>query len=186
MFLLWCGDVLPKVYIFVPRLVSGTGRGFGSAPQQKHTRWQQYLDFEMTIRVIIILTLVSTSLVAFGQKLDSVSIDLKRLTDLNFFKKYSFYDDSTTKKDIEVTKLIWSLGQVREINEGLRNKGVKTLTRIDERPTEENPYYIVGHYQLPTRDHVTRMAFYRVDSLLTAIDYQDIKDFSQDKWNKIR
>ena len=38
MFLLWCGDVLPKVYIFVPRLVSGTGRGFGSAPQQKHTR----------------------------------------------------------------------------------------------------------------------------------------------------
>jgi hypothetical protein len=39
MFLLWCGDVLPKVYIFVPRLVSGTGRGFGSAPQQKHTRY---------------------------------------------------------------------------------------------------------------------------------------------------
>jgi hypothetical protein len=41
MFLLWCGDVLPKVYIFVPRLVSGTGRGFGSAPQQKHTRYPQ-------------------------------------------------------------------------------------------------------------------------------------------------
>ena len=38
MFLLWCGDVLPKVYIFVPRLVSGTGRGFGSAPHQKHKR----------------------------------------------------------------------------------------------------------------------------------------------------
>jgi hypothetical protein len=32
---------LPKVYIFVPRLVSGTGRGFGSAPQQKHTRCVQ-------------------------------------------------------------------------------------------------------------------------------------------------
>jgi hypothetical protein len=43
MFLLWCGDVLPKVYIFVPRLVSGTGRGFGSAPQQKHTRCVQAL-----------------------------------------------------------------------------------------------------------------------------------------------
>ncbi len=41
MFLPWCGDVLPKVCIFVPRLVSGTGRGFGSAPQQKHTRWLQ-------------------------------------------------------------------------------------------------------------------------------------------------
>jgi hypothetical protein len=42
MFLLWCGDVFPKVYIFVPRLVSGTGRGFGSAPQQKHTRYGQF------------------------------------------------------------------------------------------------------------------------------------------------
>jgi hypothetical protein len=42
MFLLWCGDVLPKVYIFVPRLVSGTGRGFGSAPQQKHTRYRAF------------------------------------------------------------------------------------------------------------------------------------------------
>ena len=41
MFLLWCGDVLPKVYIFVQRLVSGTGRGFGTAPQQKHTRCAQ-------------------------------------------------------------------------------------------------------------------------------------------------
>jgi len=38
MFLLWCGDVSPKVYIFVQRLVSGTGRSFGSAPQQKHKR----------------------------------------------------------------------------------------------------------------------------------------------------
>jgi len=44
MFLLWCGDVLPKVYIFVQRLVSGTGRGFGSAPQQKHQRWRQFTD----------------------------------------------------------------------------------------------------------------------------------------------
>jgi hypothetical protein len=41
MFLQWCGDVLPKVYIFVQRLVSGTGRGFGSAPLKKHKRWQQ-------------------------------------------------------------------------------------------------------------------------------------------------
>jgi hypothetical protein len=30
--------VLPKVYIFVQRLVSGTGRGFGSAPLKKHKR----------------------------------------------------------------------------------------------------------------------------------------------------
>jgi len=38
MFLQWCGDVLPKVYIFVQRFVSGTGRGFGSAPLKKHKR----------------------------------------------------------------------------------------------------------------------------------------------------
>ncbi|MCE2896317.1 MAG: hypothetical protein LW721_17930 [Flammeovirgaceae bacterium] len=41
MFLQWCGDVLPKVYIFVQRLVSGTGRGFGSAPLKKHKRYGQ-------------------------------------------------------------------------------------------------------------------------------------------------
>jgi hypothetical protein len=45
MFLQWCGDVLPKVYIFVQRLVSGTGRGFGSAPLKKHKRCGQlFLD----------------------------------------------------------------------------------------------------------------------------------------------
>jgi hypothetical protein len=41
MFLQWCGDVLPKVYIFVQRLVSGTGRGFASAPLKKHKRCAQ-------------------------------------------------------------------------------------------------------------------------------------------------
>jgi hypothetical protein len=147
--------------------------------------WQLYLNFQMTIRIIILSTLVLISLVASGQEPDSVSIDLKRLTDLNFFKKYSFYDDSTTETDMKVTKLIWSLKQVREINKGLRHKGVQTLTRIDIRPTNEFPYYLVGHYQLPTKDHITRMAYYRVDPLLTRIDYQDMKDFVQDKWKKI-
>jgi hypothetical protein len=41
MFLQWCGEVLPKVYIFVQRFVSGTGRGFGSAPLKKHKRCGQ-------------------------------------------------------------------------------------------------------------------------------------------------
>jgi hypothetical protein len=41
MFLQWCGDVLPKVHIFVQRLVSGTGRGFESAPLKKHKRCAQ-------------------------------------------------------------------------------------------------------------------------------------------------
>jgi hypothetical protein len=42
MFLQWCGEVSSKVYIFVQRLVSGTGRGFGSAPLQKHKRYGQF------------------------------------------------------------------------------------------------------------------------------------------------
>jgi hypothetical protein len=41
MFLQWCGDVLPKVYIFAQRFVSGTGRGFASAPLKKHKRYAQ-------------------------------------------------------------------------------------------------------------------------------------------------
>jgi hypothetical protein len=44
MFLQWCGEVLPKVYIFVQRLVSGTGRGFETAPLRKHKRYKQLLD----------------------------------------------------------------------------------------------------------------------------------------------
>ena len=44
MFLQWCGDVLPKVYIFVQRFVSGTGRGFASAPLKKHKRYSQWPD----------------------------------------------------------------------------------------------------------------------------------------------
>jgi hypothetical protein len=38
MFLQWCGEVLSKVYIFIQRFVSGTGRGFESAPLKKHKR----------------------------------------------------------------------------------------------------------------------------------------------------
>jgi hypothetical protein len=44
MFLQWCGDVLPKVYIFVQRLVSGTGRGFASAPLKKHKRYGAFFE----------------------------------------------------------------------------------------------------------------------------------------------
>ncbi len=140
----------------------------------------------MTKRTFIISTLILTNLAASGQTLDSVTIDLNHLTGLNFFQKYSFYDASPTKSDIEVTKLIWSLKQVREVNEELRHKGLQTLTRIDERPTKQNPYYIVGHYQFPTKGHVVRIAFYRVDFLLKAIEYQDINDFAQNKWNTVR
>jgi len=38
MFLQWCRDELGLSFIFVQRLVSGTGRGFEKAPLQKHKR----------------------------------------------------------------------------------------------------------------------------------------------------
>ncbi len=140
----------------------------------------------MVIKTVFITTLFWTSLTTWAQTVDSAALDLRQLTDLEFFKKYSFFDNTTTKEDIQVTKLVWSLGQLREIDNGLRLKGVPTMTRIDERPTKENPYYIVGHYQLPTEDHLTRMSFYRVDMLKQTIDYQDMDDFLKDKWKRVK
>ncbi len=43
MFLQWCRDELVLSFIFVQRLVSGTGRGFGSALLQKHQRYATLL-----------------------------------------------------------------------------------------------------------------------------------------------
>jgi hypothetical protein len=44
MFLQWCGEVLLKVLSSFYVLVSGTGRGFGSAPLRKHKRWASCLS----------------------------------------------------------------------------------------------------------------------------------------------
>jgi hypothetical protein len=41
MFAQWCGDVLLKVLSSFHVLVSGTGRGFETAPLRKHKRWWQ-------------------------------------------------------------------------------------------------------------------------------------------------
>jgi len=40
MFAQWWGDVQVQSVIFVQRFVSGTGRGFGKAPLQKHKRFR--------------------------------------------------------------------------------------------------------------------------------------------------
>jgi hypothetical protein len=152
----------------------------------KPNRWLQCRIRKMILRTTFILTLFFASLTTFGQGIDSVSVDLKRLTDLDFFSKYSFYDNSINQQDIKITKLIWSLDQVRKTNSSLRQKGISTVTRIDERPTEANRYYVVGHYQLPTSDHLTRMSFYRVDTLQKTIDYQNLDDFAKDRWKRIK
>lgn len=142
---------------------------------------------KMISRTTFILISIFTSLTAWAQDVDSATLDLKVLSDLDFFKKYSVYDTtSITLEDIKVTKVIWSLRQVREIDKYLRQKGVPTLTWIVERPTKENKFYIIGHYQLPTKDHMTRMSFYRVDTLQNKIDYQSMDDFINDKWKRLK
>lgn len=143
----------------------------------------------MTSRTTLIPTLIFISVSAWGQGIDSASIDLKRLTDLDFFKKYSVVADNTSsiaKQDVKITKLIWSLRQVREVDRSLRQKGVPTVTMIVEQPTKENKFYLIGHYQLPTKDHMARMSYYRVDTLQNKIEYQNMDDFLDDKWKKVR
>lgn len=143
----------------------------------------------MISRTTLILILVFTKLTVWGQGIDSASIDLKRLTDLAFFKKYSLVPNNNSpvsKQDLKITKLIWSLGQVRETDRYFRQEGVSTVTMIVERPTTENKFYVIGHYQLPTKDHMARMSFYRVDTLKNKIDYQNLDDFLTNKWTKVR
>jgi hypothetical protein len=120
-----------------------------------------------------------------GQRIDSAQMDLKRLSGIDFFKKYSIYNHTTSEEDVKVTKLVWSLGQLRTVDKYLRDKGVRTFTRIDERPSTASRYYIIGHYQLPTPDHLARMSFYRVDVTNNTIDYQSLDDFVDDKWKKL-
>ena len=134
---------------------------------------------------IFTFILILTRLPLHEQDIDSVQGDLKKLSDIDFFKKYSFYDKTISKEDIKVTKLIWSLKQLREVDASLRQKGVQTFTIIANRPSKENPHYIIGHYQLPTPDHLVRMSYYRLNILNKKIDYQDLDDFIKDKWKRV-
>ena len=93
----------------------------------------------MILKATLISAIILASLTTSGQAVDSVSLDFNKLSDLDFFKKYSFYDSSITNEDIQVTRLVWSLEQLRKINKSLRQKGVRSFTIIDERPTKENP-----------------------------------------------
>lgn len=120
-----------------------------------------------------------------GQHLDSVQLDLKNLSGIEFFKKYSFSDDTPSIEDINVTKLVWSLHHLRKVDESLRQNGVKTGTIIENRPSKENHYYIIGHYQLPTPDHMFRLSFYKVKIPSNTVDYQSWVDIIKNKWKRI-
>src|SRR4051812_8281831 len=96
-------------------------------------------------RTIVTFAFLMMCLTLRGQHLDSVQLDLKHLSGIEFCKKYSLYDDTISSEDIKATKLIWSLHHIQRIDESLRQKGVKTVTIIDNRPSKENRYYILGH-----------------------------------------
>lgn len=113
---------------------------------------------------IVFLSLFSiTSLVTYGQKADPVQKDLRDLSGINFCKKYSFYDVSTSANDVRVTKILWNVRAIRTVDYSLREKGIPTFTQIGQCPSKGNPYYLLGHYQQPTPDHLARMSFYKID-----------------------
>jgi hypothetical protein len=64
MFAQWCGDVLLKVLSSFHVLVSGTGRGFETAPLRKHKRCGQLNFDDMRIALIIFFQLTTLSLSA--------------------------------------------------------------------------------------------------------------------------
>jgi hypothetical protein len=134
--------------------------------------------------IFLTMSLIVACFALRGQD-SSAKSDLKNLSGIEFFKKYSFYDKTISSEDIRVTKLVWSLEQVSSIDKALRQNGVRTFTRIDDKPSKENPYYIIGHYQQPTPDHLARMSYYRVNILEKTIDYQSLDDFVIDKWSRI-
>ena len=56
----------------------------------------------------------------------------------------------------------------------------------DEGPTKDKPYYIIGYFQLPTPDHLTRISYYRVDANQKTVDYQNARDhLFKDNWKRI-
>lgn len=127
-----------------------------------------------------------TCLTLRGQHSDPVELDLKHLSNVDFFKKYSFYDNTASGEDMKVIKLIWSLPHLRRVDESLRQKGIKTVTVINNRPSKKNPYYIIAHYQLlPATDHMFRMSFYRIQISTNTIDYQSLGNFVKDKWERV-
>lgn len=125
------------------------------------------------------------ALAALGQDKDSIDFDLKSSSDIDFYKKYSFEEYFSSKTDLTITKLVWSTKHLRGIDKGLRIKGVKTFTIIDQRPSKDNKYYIIGHYQLPTNDHLFRMSSYRLDVRSGTIEYQGWGDLAEDRWTKV-
>ena len=126
-----------------------------------------------------------TSLATHGQNMDPVQTDLRDLSGIDFFKKYSFYDDGTSANDISVTKLLWNERAIRTVNNSLRRKGISTFTQIEQRPSKGNSYYIIGHYQQPTSDHLARMSFYKIDMRKQTIYLQNLNDFWENKWRRI-
>jgi len=126
-------------------------------------------------------------LAVFGQELkkDPIDIDLENLTDIDFYKKYSFEKAFSSKTDLIMTRRVWSTKHLRKADKEIRTKDVKTFTVVEQKPSKGNTYYIIGYYQLPTDDHLMRMSFYRLDIKNGTIEYQALGDLTEDKWTKV-
>jgi hypothetical protein len=134
---------------------------------------------------LLLISFTTWAFAASAQSVDSVQLDLEQLSDDAFFKKYSVHDSLLNKDDIAITKTIWSLSHFQKINTYLSTQGVPTLTWIIEKPSQSNPYYLIGLYQLPTPLMLRRMGYYRIHNKNKTIDYQDLDHFIEDKWIRI-
>lgn len=138
------------------------------------------------LKISLVIVLILFHLSSHSQEPDSVELDLARLDDVDFYKNYSIlHGDSISTEDILVTKKIWSNQHVRNIDMQLRQQGVRTFTMIIERPSNKNQFYVIGHYQLPTPDHLARMSYYRINVLTSEIEFQDLDDFIRGEWKKV-
>lgn len=138
------------------------------------------------MRTTVILLVIVAMVESRAQVFDPVLHDLHTLSGLQFCEKYSIEPDGTSfsEEDVAVTKLIWSLSDIRSVDRELRGKGTPTVTMIVSRPGGNSQYYVVGHYQARHGVFV-RMSFYRIHESTRKIQFQSLDNFINDEWRPV-
>lgn len=139
-----------------------------------------------TVKLISLLVLIIGKVTQQSAIAQDLALDLRRLSEKEFFRKYSIRDSAHTSKDERITKLIWSLPKTKELYFALKKKGVSTYTAMEEYPSSQQKFFIIGFYQLATEEHAFRMASYRIDSLFQHIHFQSWENAAIGTWEKLK
>ncbi|HEY0652264.1 MAG TPA: hypothetical protein VGD65_04010, partial [Chryseosolibacter sp.] len=101
-------------------------------------------------------------------EVDTVQRDHELLPDVEFFLKYSIGTVSPGAEDVRVTKYLWGLKHVR----GLAAKQKRRMvSMVLERPGKSKPFYIIGMYDVASRDHYVKVGTYRIDTVLKVVEF---------------